>query len=249
MQKIPRRRTEVNLAEPICECIVKSVEEVGWRLRCINPSMMKTKRMRQYIKSLVCDVFVIVLQLGSVTPSQAGPFHQLLESVDGQRDVEISNKDILKSSQISYRADGGFSGLESYGVILSCVNGHISVMKSIYDPRLSKESSRTREIGNMDEKEYLALWDNMDRHAIFKMQDAPQPKQDISDEFTIHFYAKVGENYHKFDVYGISRPEAARYFAVRKLIDDSVGMQALWNSYHQSARQLENVTASAEKAN
>lgn len=175
--------------------------------------------------------------MGSVNQAFGGPFKHLLKT-DEQAEIKISDKEILKESQISYRAEGGFTGVQSYGVILSCVNGKVSVMKSIYDPRLSSEKSRTREIGSMELEKYVRLWNNMDQQALFKMQDSPLPKMDIADEFTLHFYAKAGKNLHQFQVVGISRTEAARYFAIRKLIDDAVQMQALWNVHNDLAKNI-----------
>src|SRR6185369_11388809 len=105
----------------------------------------------------------------------AGPFKQLLNSVDEPQEanLNISDREILKSSQISYRAEGGFTGVRSYGVILSCVNGHVSVLKSILDPRLPSSKASTRQIGTMSTDQYVQLWDNLDRQALLKMKDAP----------------------------------------------------------------------------
>ncbi len=208
---------------------------------------MKNNKLRLLIKGTVCDLLVFALQFSSVSVSHAGPFKKLIESVDAPQNIEISDKDILKESQLSYRAEGGFTGVQSFGVILSCVNGRVSVMKSIYDPRLSADKARTREIGTMKTSEYLDLWNNLDRHAMLKMDSAPLPNKDLNDEFTVHFYAKAGKLLHQFDVVGISRPEAARYFAVRKLIDESVQMGALWNIHQNAARAID--SSVADKSN
>lgn len=192
------------------------------------------KKRRLIIKGFIVDFFVLILQLGNMNLSSA---------------AEITDKEILKNSQISYRAEGGFSTVQSYGVILSCVNGRVSVLKSIYDPRLSADKARSREVGEMPVEQYVELWNNLDRYSLLKMQDAPRPKNDIQDEFTIHFAAKVGKLFHEFDVYGISRPESARYFAVRKMIDDSVQMKSLWETHQHLARHLDDKPLTAEKAN
>jgi hypothetical protein len=201
--------------------------------------MRKLTKIERSFKSLFCLVFSVLFSLVSLKPCSAGPFKELLNNYDSATDAtELSNDEILKSSQISYRAEGGFTGVQSYGVILRCVNGKVSVMKSIYDPHLSGDKGQIRDIGSMNFDDYLALWNNLDRHAVFKMADAPLPKMDILDEFTIQFNAKVGNTFHHFQVYGISRPEAARYFALRKLVDDAVGMQELWNNHSELVRNL-----------
>jgi hypothetical protein len=178
---------------------------------------------------------------GARVQAEQGPFARLLTSVDDgsahiASDARYTNDDILKGSQISYRADGGFTGVQGYGVIISCVNGKISVLKTISDPRLRDEAATVHDISSIGTDEYLNLWDNLDREALFKMSDAPDPKVDILDEFTVTFHAVVGKDHHEFRVHGISRPEAARYYALRQLIDDSVHMKALWNVHSDLAR-------------
>ncbi len=219
---------------------------------CIKPDMDKNRKVRLFLKGTVCDLFIMILQINGIPPTYAGPFRTLIDSVQRapqkQYENSITNQDILKESQISYRADGGFSTVESYGVILSCVNGKVSVLKSINDPRLPASKSHSREVEAMDPDKYLELWDNLDRQAMFRMENGPRPKEDIRDEFTVHFYAKVGEKLHEFNVYGISRPEAARYFAVRKIIDNSVNMAGFWNTHHDVAQHMTSPLAS-EKAN
>jgi hypothetical protein len=170
--------------------------------------------------------------------SWATPFEHLLNKEE--RPIKsVSKKAILANSQISYRAEGGFSGVESYGVIISCVKGKMSVMMSIYDPRLHEDNSRVRRLGSMDSGEYLNLWDNLQRQALFKLQDSPPLTMDITDEFTNHFFVKVQDKHHQFNVVGISRPESSRYYAIRQLIDQSVNMRSLWDIHHNLARHLE----------
>jgi len=181
----------------------------------------------------------IVAVLINFKPVLAGPFEHLLNPDKPAPKITLDRESLLESSQVSYRAEDGFTGVHSYGVIISCVKGKISVMKSIYDPRLPDSQSRIRQLGSMDEQSYLALWDNLKNNAIFRMQDAPQPAEDISDEFTVSFFAKVGGSLHQFRVYGISRPDASRYFAIQKLIDDSVQMASLWNAHTNLAARLE----------
>jgi hypothetical protein len=211
--------------------------------------MTYSKQLSRTIKALIFDAFIIALQIGGVGRTYAGPFQPLLDSLDDRPLGAMTDKEILRSSQISYRAEGGFTGVASYGVILSCINGQVSVMKSIYDPRLPADKANSREISSMDPKDYIRLWENLDRHALFKMQDAPEPRMDIADEFTVHFYAKVENKFNQFHVYGISRPEAARYFAFRKLIDDSVQMQTLWDTHAHYAQNLDSPNLSAGTEN
>lgn len=179
-----------------------------------------------FTKGLIFDLFIIGLQLGAWNTAQAAV-------------VTPNEERLLQNSQISYRAEGGFTGVQSYGVILSCVNGRISVMKSIYDPRLPADKAQMREIASMDKDTYLKLWDDLNKQAFFKTPDAPQPKHDIADEFTVNFHAKIGEEHHEFQVYGISLPSSSRYFGIRKRIDDSVNMSALWYSHKNVARSIE----------
>lgn len=189
---------------------------------------MRNKKQRIFLKSLLCDFLIFALQWGVVSPTYANS--------------ALEEKEIIRESQLSYRAEGGFTGVESFGVILSCVNGQVSVMKSINDPRLSPQQAHMREVGTMNIIKYLDLWKDLDRSAVLSMADAPLPKTDIRDEYTVHFYAKLGESFHQFDVNGITRPEVSRYFAIRKLIDDSVQMQALWATHQNTAKALGKTT-------
>jgi len=151
--------------------------------------------------------------------------------------TQVARKDILKQSQVSYRAEGGFSGVISYGVIISCVEGKISVLKSIHDPRLTNSDSRKREIGKMSQKEYLALWNKLQKISVLNTRNAPDPRLDILDEFTLTFNVNVGKKRNSFQVYGIGRPEAARQFAVKSLIDTAAHMDSLWNSRQSTAKK------------
>lgn len=151
----------------------------------------------------------------------------------------LTQEKLLKDSQISYRAEGGFTGVRSYGVIISCVKGKISVMKTAYDPRLPEEQARIHQIGILSQEQYLALWDELQKRSVLTMRNAPLPKFDITDEFTVHFYAKAGVDENNFQAYGLSRPEISRYLAVRKMIDETVNMSALWSSHSALARTLD----------
>lgn len=182
--------------------------------------------------------FLVAFSWIAVGLAQAGPFEHLIDSKN-QSVPHASERQILAESQISYRAEGGFTGVESYGVIISCVKGKISVMKSIYDPRLQKDNARMRALGSMDKEEYVQLWKDLERQAFFKMRDSSPLTMDIADEFTNHFVAKVGDRTHKFDVVGISRPEASRYFALRERIDQSVAMKTLWSTYSRLSKRLD----------
>lgn len=143
---------------------------------------------------------------------------------------------ILKNSQISYRAEGGFTGVKSYGVLISCVDGKISVLKSIHDPRL-RSKQPLRVTGTMDRDSYLNLWQGLKKQAVFGLKDGPPLKQDSLDEFTLSFEAKIGKQTNAFKVTACSRPEASRYFAVRNLLDHAVGMRSLWDKHSDLARK------------
>lgn len=188
--------------------------------------MIKNAKIRIIVKGLICDALIFAMQFGGVS------------AYGGSVKTRLSDNAILKDSELAYNAEGGFTGVQSYGVILSCVNGRVSVLKSIYDPRLSPEKAKTREIATMDPKKYLALWRNVDRHAIFKFSNCPQPTREIYDEFTVRFTARVGKKCHRFEVAGISRPIAARYYAIRELIDASVRMEALWDAHALSSKNV-----------
>lgn len=140
----------------------------------------------------------------------------------------------LEDSQISYRAEGGFTGVESFGVILSCVNGRISVLKSIADPRLGSEG-RLRQVASMTPEAYRQLWRQLERLSVMTTPNAPAPRMDILDEFTVRFEVRVGPVTHRFSARGLSRPEAARHFALRSSIDNAAGMAALWQSHSEIA--------------
>ena len=140
---------------------------------------------------------------------------------------------LLARSQISYRAEGGFSGVESYGVIISCVNNQVSVMASIHDPRVPSEPMR--KLSHMSTDKYLALWDSLVRQAALKLDDGPVIDHDVLDEFTVSFTVSVMDQTHQFRAQALSLPECARYQAVRSLIDDAVDMAALWKTHDQMA--------------
>ncbi|MFN0118409.1 MAG: hypothetical protein ACKVQC_08995 [Elusimicrobiota bacterium] len=152
---------------------------------------------------------------------------------------EVIKKQLIQNSQISYRAEGGFSKAESYGVIISCVDGKVSTLTSIYDPRFSTANSKLRKIGSMSTEDYLDLWASLNRQALFQSVDAPEPKKEQLDEFTVTFFAKIGDDLHNFKVKSIKRPEASRYFALQNLIDRAAQMQVLWQSHKTLSQQLE----------
>lgn len=145
----------------------------------------------------------------------------------------MSSEELLKKSQISYSADGGFSGVKSYGVIVSCVNGKISMLKTIHDPRHNQAPIRHR--GNMDQTTYLRLWDSLVKHKVLEAKNIAEPKMDIADEFTIQFEARVGSDKNTFQVHGIARPEASQHFAIKSLIDYAVQMHAFAGTHDELA--------------
>lgn len=149
--------------------------------------------------------------------------------------LEYSPEKLLENSQISYRAEGGFTGVQAYSVVIACVNGRISILKSIHDPRHGN-ASPIRQTTRLSSETYLRLWDDLLKNAIFSLRDAPLPNHDILDEFTVHFEARVGKVQHRFQVYGCSRPEASRYFAVKNLLDQASQMSHLWERHKNLAK-------------
>lgn len=151
--------------------------------------------------------------------------------------VEFNADDIIQKSQISYRAQGGFTSINSYGVILSCVNGKISVLKSITDPNLNTNGGRIHELAEMDQDQYLALWDKLHKVSALNAKNVPNPRLDILEEFTHTFHLQVGDQSHQFQVYGINRPEASRHFAIKTIIDQAANMKSMWNSHQTLAHR------------
>ncbi len=149
--------------------------------------------------------------------------------------VEVLSTDpasVLARSQVSYRAEGGFSGVESYGAIVSCVNGEISIMASIHDPR-SKNGEPTRKICHMTQERYLALWNDLVKQAGLKLSDGPALRRETLDEFTVTFNLSVGDETHQFRAQGLSLPECARYEALRSTIDDAAQMADVWKAHDE----------------
>jgi len=160
-----------------------------------------------------------------------------LDQIDDETNVFFnpSINSIIKRSQISYMADGGFTEVESFGVIISCVDGKISVLKTLLDPNNFSTAARLRQTGTMPKKTYLKLWNNIKKQGVFEIQNAAEPHRDIRDEFTYHFNLSVGNYNHEFTVYGITRHEVSRHFAVRSLIDSASKMSTLWTTHQQRA--------------
>src|SRR5260221_6338209 len=123
--------------------------------------------------------------------------------------IHISDSEILKKSQVSYRADGGFTGINSYGVIISCVHGRISVLKSLHDPH--RPAAFIHQKGTMSKNEYLQLWKGLKKQKVFFASNIPEPKGDIADQFTVSFEASAGDHKNEFKVHGIGRPEACQH--------------------------------------
>jgi hypothetical protein len=192
------------------------------------------RRWRLVIKEIVFIAWLQILTMNSTFAFSAQPKHRPAAKQD-QR-ISVTHKELLKNSQISYRAEGGFTGVKSYSVIISCVDGRISSMSSIVDPNVPK-AVPLRKRSTMKAEEYLALWDDLKRHQVFNKKDATNPRHDILDEFTVHFEAKVGPKDHSFKVFGCSRPEAAQYFALRNILDQAAGMKQLWETRERFARK------------
>jgi hypothetical protein len=164
---------------------------------------------------------VLIMALAISLPLQAKS--NKTTDLSEKNQPSFTDQEILKNSQISYHADGGFTGVRSYGVIISCVNGKISTLKSIHNPG---RQGASRQKGTMDHASYIRLWKSLKRQRAFTAQNVPAPKHDIRDEFTIDFEARVGSEKNAFRVYGIGRPEASHQFAIKTLIDSAARMQA-----------------------
>lgn len=170
------------------------------------------------------------------TPSWAKSFSEISADTPAKSPlITVSDKELLKNSQISYRAEGGFSGIRSYSVILSCVNGRISVLKTIHDPRSSAKTIHNR--GTLNAKAYLRLWNSLNRQKALSTANVAEPKMDISDEFTHVFDIRAGQHKNSFSVHGIQRPEACQQFAIKNLIDQTVQMQNFIETHQYLAKK------------
>lgn len=140
---------------------------------------------------------------------------------------------LLRKSQISYRAEGGFSKVQSYSVIISCVDGKISTLATIHDPHLGADKGTLHQTGTLDKDQYLRLWKSAAQMGVQSKKDAPPLKQDILDEFTVTFDVQAGNWNHRFSAAGISRREASSYFAIRSLLDQYAQTAWLWDQYQE----------------
>jgi len=190
---------------------------------------MKFQILRVILKDLL---FTLWIQLMAASPNMAKTQTAVVPPKTPLKIEYVGRREILKNSMISYRAVGGYTGVKSYSVVISCVNGKISALSSINDPRI-KEVLRRK--SDMTKDSYVMLWKNLNRLAILEKRDAPNPKRDILDQFTINFEVKAGSKQNQFKVVGCSRPEAAQYFAIRSLLDKAVGMDNLWDSQQKLA--------------
>jgi len=194
----------------------------------IDKNALTCKKMQLINKLIKEAVFVALVQLLVYSPTQAQRHHKKPEPTP--LPIQFSNEEILKNSQVSYRAEGGFSDVISYGIIISCVDGKISVFKSIHDPKLVDEDHKRFELGSMTHEKYIALWKKLANMNVFIAKDVPDPKEDILEEFTYSFHVKIGKKENQFNVYGIQRPAASHLFAFKSLIDKSADMESFWNS-------------------
>jgi hypothetical protein len=154
--------------------------------------------------------------------------------VDANSSLNVEPAQLLERSQVSYRAEGGFTGVESYGVVISCVRGEVSVMASIHDPRVpGAEPMRT--FSHMSSERYLALWNSLIRQAALRLENGPALNRDVRDEFTVSFHLSVGEQSRDLHAQGLSLPECSRYQALRSLIDDAADMASLWKAHDDVA--------------
>ena len=179
-----------------------------------------------------------IIQLLIIGPNNAAFWNKSKKTaIKPAPPVQFTNQEVLKNSFISYRATGGFTGVQSYSVLISCVEGRISVLKTIRNPKYNKKDPTIRQRTKMSHRDYLNVWNHLRRQNIFRVQSAPDPKHDITDEFTYYFDARVGEHTNKFKIYGMSRPSGSRYFALKSLMDKSTNMASLWNRHTNLARK------------
>ncbi len=188
------------------------------------------KRSGQTIRSTVLGIknallicSVLILTFSSISHAKKPINHPSKKA-----SINLGNGEILTQSQISYKAEGGFTGIHSFGVIISCVNGKVSVLKTLNDP--SRPSAFIHQKGSMSQEAYLELWKGLKKHKVFFASNIADPKMDIADQFTMTFEAKAGDHKNEFKVHGIARPEACQHFAIKSLIDSSSHMQAFINS-------------------
>jgi len=203
---------------------------------------MAEEYFKQYIytpKRFLKEMAILFLvQLLVVAPNHAGFWNKSKPVTKTDSFVlTFSDKEIMKNSFLSYKAVGGFSSIRSYNVMISCKNGKISVLKSIHNPKRNKRSPTIRQRGSMPKQEYLALWHRLNRQRVFNLPDAPDPKRNLHDEFTFHFQARVGKYENNFKVYGVHRPEAARYFCIKNLLDSASDMSSLWYRHGALAKK------------
>jgi len=187
-------------------------------------------------KELILFVLVQFLVSGS---SQAFLFKRKNDIKKGppKQIAKIDEKALLKSSHISYRAVGGFTGVKSFSVLISCVDGRVSILKTIHNPKGIPNRPTLRHNGAMTTKAYMEFWDNLVKQQIMQIPDCPDPRQEILEEFTFHFEARVGDEKHSFRSYGLTRPEASRYFALKNLIDSVADMASLWDRHGKIAQK------------
>ena len=53
--------------------------------------------------------------------------------------AEVKQSEILAHSELSYKADGGFTGIRSYSVRICCNKGKITTVRTILDPRINSK--------------------------------------------------------------------------------------------------------------
>lgn len=191
----------------------------------------KFPKKSRLIKELAILVWVQLLVVG---PNHAR-FLRATNSIETPplQAIQATKSEILKDSSISYRAEGGFTGVKSFSVIISCVRGKVSILKTIRDPRSGLKNQVHRQTKTMTREKYVKLWKCLKRQCILTVPDAPDPEIDILDEFTFKFEARVGKQKNNFKIYGMSRPGASRYFALKNIIDKAADMASFW-SYHES---------------
>ena len=172
-------------------------------------------------------------RLGATSQEDRSP-----ESTPAKNQIktELQEK-IKKKSQISYRADLKGASIRSYGVIISCIDGKVSAIRSLYDPSLASDPRPIRQIVDLDLDQYLNLWDSLIRRGALDMKDRPPSTLPHSEESSVHFLLSLGKDTHEFSVTDLNRPEMATFLALQSLIDRTADMRSLWDSYQRTVKR------------
>lgn len=109
-------------------------------------------------------------------------------------------------------------------------------MKTLLDPDFHTEETPLRQIGHLDQAAYLQLWSSLlEQHLMEKENQIGNAFTD-PDGFRIHFYATIGEKRNQFQAHLNKGFEVTTYSSIQRLIDNTVDMASLWQTYFTSVR-------------